>query len=336
MELLGSMNKWALLSLIQILAVSGCMSLAENAGRIADGSKFAEKILETHRGENGITLSTIRFRDKRTALKLTFDSKPNFAFYLSPAGETGRYILSSYTFLASTLKGWNEFTVDLSGTGSLEVLAAEGKERLRLTIGNIEEIGISSGRIRAGENRVGGGEALRILRNRKDRIDALTGWMKEYAAGSPATGAASTATGNGSTTTGNGSTATGNGSTATGGSSTAGGSAGALSFQNEKEFDAYWKPILLPEMVPKRKRPAAYKGRRLAGRDKAEWVRAEDVTWNAAYSAGHFPEDIAMLRNSGALLRDWEEALPWIYLSFQWGDIINSITGELYFEALSK
>ncbi|MDR2143306.1 MAG: hypothetical protein LBP29_02940, partial [Treponema sp.] len=278
----------ALLWLIQILAVlavlaaSGCMSLTENAGRIADGSKFAEKILESCRGENGTNLSRVRFRDGSTALKLMFDSRPNLAFYLVPAGETGRYTLSSCTFFVSTVKGWNEFTMDLSGAGSLEDAGnnSEGKKRYRLIIENIEEIGISSGRIRSGENRLSGGEALSILRNRKARIEALNIWMKE--------------------------------------------SAGALSFQNEKEFDAYWKPVLLPETVSKRRRPADYDD------SGGEWKTAEDIKWNAAYS-GRFPEDIAMLRNSGALLRDWEEALPWIYLSFQWDDIIDSITGSLYF-----
>ncbi|MDR2050004.1 MAG: hypothetical protein LBP69_11175 [Treponema sp.] len=298
------MKKKALLWLIAVCGymVSGCMSLTESAGRIADGSKFAEKTLESCRGENGTNLSRVRFRDESTALKLMFDSRPNLAFYLVPAGETGRYVLASYTFLASTVKGWNEFTVDLSGSGDLEDAGndSEGKKRYRLVIENIEEIGVSSGRVRSGDNRLGGGEALGILRNRKARIEALTGWMKDSAA-MPGSAAAFTTA-----------------------AFTAAAAAGTLSFQTEKEFDAYWKPILLPEMAPKRKRPANYDG------GQAEWIKAEDVKWNAAYSAG-FPEDIAMLRNSGALLRDWEEALPWIYLSFQWDDIINSITGELYF-----
>jgi hypothetical protein len=281
------MKKRALLRLIPVLCgymVCGCMSLTENAGRIVDGSKFAEKVLESYAGENGTTLSRIRPRDGSAALKLSFDSWPALAFYLVPSGETGRYVVSSYTFLASTIKGWNEITVDLVGTGIFEDAGSdsEGKTRYRLVIENIEEIGVSSGRVRSGENRFSGGEALDILRNRKARIEALSGWMKESAAGT-----------------------------------------GALSFQSEKEFDAYWKPILLPEITAKRKRPANYA-------PAGEWIRAEDIKWNAAYSA-LFPEDIAMLRNSGALLRDWEEALPWIYLSFQWNDIITSITGNLYF-----
>jgi hypothetical protein len=286
------MNRWVFVWLVQILAISGCMSLTEKAGRIADGSAFAEKILETRSGENGTNLSRVRFRDGTEALKIGFDARPNLAFYARPAGEAGPYVVSSCTFLASTLKGWNEFTMDLSGTGSLEVFENDGKRRLRLSLENIEEAGISSGRIRSGETRLSGGEALNALRNRKERIEVLAAWMKGHVSAAPL-------------------------------------------FQNEKEFDAYWKPILLPEITPKRKRPADYDDGRGTGRS-LEWIRAEDVTWNAAYSAEHFPEDIAMLRNSGALLRDWEEAMPWIYLSFQWNDIINSITGELYFDAFSE
>ncbi|MDR0402365.1 MAG: hypothetical protein LBH35_02110 [Treponema sp.] len=276
------MKKRALVWLL--VAVSGCMSLTEHAGRIADGSSFAEKTLERYLGENGAYLSRLRFRDGSAALKLSFDSMPALAFYLVPAGETGGCLVSSYRFLASTLKGWNEFTVDLSGTGSFEDAGTgSGGRRYRLAVENVEEIGLSSGRVRSGENRLSGGEALGVLRNRKLRIEALTGWMKDSAAA-------------------------------------------GRSFRTEKEFDSYWKPILLPETVSKRKRPADY-----AGAD-GEWIRAEDVNWNAAYS-GRFPEDIAMLRNSGALLRDWEEALPWIYLSFQWDDIITTITDGLYFSA---
>jgi hypothetical protein len=300
------MKKRELLRLLAVCGyiVCGCMSLTENAGRIADGSKFSEKVLETCHGENGTRLSRIRLKDGSAALKLSLDSWPNLAFYLVPSDETGRYVLASYTFLVSAVKGWNEFTVNLSGTGSLEDAGNDsgGNARYRLTVENVDETGIASGRVRSGDNRFGGGEALGILRNRKARIEALVGWMRESAvtAGPSAAG--------------------GTGPSASDGAS----AAAALSFQTEKAFDAYWKPLLLPETVPKRKRPVAYDG------SGGEWRRAEDVTWNAAYSA-RFPEDIALLRNSGALLRDWEEALPWIYLVFRWDDIINSITGGLYF-----
>jgi hypothetical protein len=279
------MKKTAIVVLTYVcLVLSACMSLNEKAGKIIDGSAFAEKTAASYRSENGTLLSEIRFKDGRIALKLTVPAEPALAFYLLPAGETGSYTLSFCTFFASSIRGWNEFTLDLSGTGHFE-----GKERYRLMLENIEETGISSGRIRAGENRLSGDGALYALRNRKDRIEAVAAWMKKNARADPP------------------------------------------EFQNEKEFDAWWKPVLLPEVTAKRKRPADYTAGAGALSGADGWIRAEDVKWNAAWSAG-FPEDIAMLRNTGALLRDWEEALLWIYLSYRWEGIINSITGELYFE----
>jgi len=78
-------------------------------------------------------------------------------------------------------------------------------------------------------------------------------------------------------------------------------------YKDIDDFEDYWKPILLPEMVSKKKRPAAYSA------EGAAWVRAEDVNWNASYTAAVFPEELGKMRDSGAFLRDWEEALPWLY-----------------------
>jgi hypothetical protein len=91
------------------------------------------------------------------------------------------------------------------------------------------------------------------------------------------------------------------------------------SFANQKEFEAYWKPILLPEMVAAKKRPASFS-------KEGVRVRAEDVNWNTTYTARLFPEDIRALRDSGALLRDWEEAAAWIYLEYRWNFIVQSLT----------
>jgi hypothetical protein len=40
-----------------------------------------------------------------------------------------------------------------------------------------------------------------------------------------------------------------------------------------------------------------------------------------------FPEALWEYRNSAAMLRDWEEALPWIYMEYSWDYIINSFNG---------
>ncbi|MHB9292354.1 hypothetical protein Holit_01451 [Hollandina sp. SP2] len=91
-------------------------------------------------------------------------------------------------------------------------------------------------------------------------------------------------------------------------------------FTRLEDFDAYWKPLLMPELAPRKKRPAAWTT------EAASWVRGEQVSWNQHYTEQVFPETLWVLRNSGALLRDWEEALPWIYLDYQWDRVLQGIS----------
>ena len=89
-------------------------------------------------------------------------------------------------------------------------------------------------------------------------------------------------------------------------------------FASQKEFEKYWKPRLFPELVSKRKRPPEY------SKGNAEWKRADSVRWNTSYTKSVFAEGLWEYRDSGALLRDWEEALTWIYIEYSWGYILNS------------
>jgi hypothetical protein len=91
-------------------------------------------------------------------------------------------------------------------------------------------------------------------------------------------------------------------------------------FSSIKAFSAYWEPILLPELVSAKKRPALWKKE-----GKIEWARAEDISWNSTYTKAVFPEALWAFRDSGALLRDWEEALPWIYCIYEWDFIEDSL-----------
>ncbi|MDR0312230.1 MAG: hypothetical protein LBI14_01385 [Treponema sp.] len=81
-------------------------------------------------------------------------------------------------------------------------------------------------------------------------------------------------------------------------------------FASEKQFEKYWKSIIFPELVSRSKRPPEYT------EDGAEWVRANDIRWNVNYTRQFFPEELWGLRNSGALLRDWEESISWIYFEY--------------------
>ncbi|MDR2793957.1 MAG: hypothetical protein LBB61_09905 [Treponema sp.] len=86
-------------------------------------------------------------------------------------------------------------------------------------------------------------------------------------------------------------------------------------FSDIKAFEAYWKPVLFPELVNAGRRPSTYVD------TDAEWVQAEAVRWNTTYTQELFPEELRPVRDSGALLRDFEEALAWLYCVYEWQNI---------------
>jgi hypothetical protein len=94
-------------------------------------------------------------------------------------------------------------------------------------------------------------------------------------------------------------------------------------FADQKSFEAHWRPLLLPETVSAKKRPPEWK------KEGARWVWAEDLRWNTTYTEDLFPEVFWPFRNSGALLRDWEEALDWIYFEYSREKIENWFSGEI-------
>jgi len=95
------------------------------------------------------------------------------------------------------------------------------------------------------------------------------------------------------------------------------------SFNSCDAFDEYWKPVLFPEMVKKKKKPADW-------RQKNDlWVRAENIRWNTSYTERVFPEELRPIRNSGTMLRDWEEAVDWIYIEYEWSRIRELLAREI-------
>ena len=89
-----------------------------------------------------------------------------------------------------------------------------------------------------------------------------------------------------------------------------------------KNFEKYWKPILFPEIVPKRKRPRDWQ------QPNDQWNRAESIRWNKTYTERVFPEELREIRNSGTMLRDWEEALDWIYNEYEWTRLREILSQE--------
>jgi hypothetical protein len=246
------------------------MTLVEKGGQALDGSAFADKKLVSYRSQ-GIEVRQVQTKadkGKEDIFLIKLDDFPSVQLRTALPEKDGTFFFSSLYFLGGSLSGWNEFTQELSGSGSLRVVGNTAYLNVsdRLETGNI-----TGGNISHNGSKLSGKEALASLRSRSERIAALVAWMKAdnaLTAKPPA------------------------------------------HFASQEAFEEYWKPSLLPEMVGAKKRPATYT-------DAGEWATAEDVKWNTAYTHAVFPEDLWPLRDSGALLRDWEEAAGWIYFMYE-------------------
>jgi len=89
-----------------------------------------------------------------------------------------------------------------------------------------------------------------------------------------------------------------------------------------KNFEKYWKPVLFPETVLKNKRPPDWR------QENDQWNRADSINWNKTYTERMFPEELREIRNSGTMLRDWEEALDWLYNEYEWSRIQEMLSQE--------
>jgi hypothetical protein len=209
---------------------------------------------------------------------------PNLRINGSLPDGDGTFYLSSLYFLCPSVIGWNEFTMELSGGGSFIRSGDTGGGATLLLRNPIESLDIKEGKIRRGNTRITGTQALTSLHNRRERIASLVQWMEKPSGASPE----------------------------------------IPQFANQEKFETYWNPILLPETVKARKRPAPWK------EEEAVWASAgsagDDIKWNRVYTEKVFPEELWPVRNSGTLLRDWEEASGWIYFEFEWEHIIETLT----------
>jgi hypothetical protein len=253
---------------------AGCVSLVEKTGQILDGSAFAERTIALYRTA-GMEISVVENRNSEQSIVITMGKYPAMKLRGSLPDETGGFNLVSLENLSSNIHGWNEYTLELFGSGSLV-----WGETASFVIDEIEPLQILSGRIHRYDTRITGSEALTSLRNRRERITSLTGWMA-YNDHFPAD-------------------------------------------RTINEFEKYWKPILFPEIVSKNQRAAGW----LHADD--QFQRAEDIRWNTDYTERVFPEELIMVRNSGTLLRDWEEALSWIYLEYNWTNITQLLSRQIY------
>jgi len=260
-----------------------CASLVEKTGRALDGSAFVEKQIAVYRSArdaDGITeVRKMRNKAGEFSVVITLKQFPAMKIRGSAPDEQGEFQLIALDYLGGNVHGWNEFRMDLSGSGNLVL----GETKARLSIPDeIETVGISTGRIRRYDTRITGTEALSNLRNRHERALALAEWLNSRD--------------------------------------------NLPVFNDCDEFEQYWKPVLFPEIASKRKRPEGWR------QENDQWIRAEDIRWNTGYTERTFPELLWTIRNSGTMLRDWEEAIEWIYIEYEWNRIRELLARETFID----
>jgi len=272
----------AVLCIIPLL-LGNCVSLVEKTGRALDGSAFTEKqaaMYRTARGAGG-TMEIREMRNKagESSVVITLEQFPAMKIRGAAPDNKGEFQLIALDYRGGNVHGWNEYQLDLAGSGNLVL----GETTAKLSVPDeIHTIGISSGRIRRYDTRITGTDALSSLRNRYERILALAKWLNDRE--------------------------------------------NPPSFSSQETFEEYWEPVLFPETVSKRKRPADWR------RENDQWVRAEYIRWNTGYTERVFPEALWGIRNSGTMLRDWEEAVEWIYIEYEWNRIWESLARETLFD----
>jgi predicted small secreted protein len=259
--------------------LAGCNSLMEKSGKVIDGAAFKEKETGVFRfqGKNKqdrVELAQLRSKDGMELIAISLSGWPSLELRGTAPGTAGYFEFTSAEILSSHLLGWNEFSMGLLGNA---VFRAEEQGGVLHISSAPKGIQISGGRIRLKSGRLSGNEALTALRNRHERILALTDWMHQKS--------------------------------------------NVPLFKNQKQFEQYWKPILFPELVSKKKRPGEYSEK------DAEWVKSDSIKWNKSYTESAFSEDLWEIRNQAALLRDWEEAAAWIYIEYSWDSIFSSLDG---------
>jgi len=260
-------------------------AIMEGAGRLFDGSVCAEKRVSLYRASikkgavSDTELKIVRNKEGNRSLIISFKKYSMMKLRGSLPNEEGIFHLTSLEFLAGNAHGWNEYSMQITGTGRLTFEDGAVLEYIK----EIEPIQITSGRIHRYDTRMTGNDALIALRNRNDRITSLAEWMLSLKAPKD---------------------------------------------QEIKIFEKYWMPVFFPEMASKKNRPLGWK------EADDQFVKAEDIRWNTGYTERVFPEELHLVRNSGTLLRDWEEALYWIYMEYEWNNIMELFNKEIIFQKI--
>jgi len=262
----------------------------EKAGRKIDGSAANEKKVSVYRASKkdgaaqDIAVTVIKNKASEQSVLITLDKYPMMRLRCSMPDENGGFFINSLEYLSGSVHGWNEYSMEILGTGSLSF----GETCVLEIDKDIEHIQITSGRIQRYDTRITGAQALTSLRNRNERIIATTAWMTSFNTPEKQT------------------------------------------ITDIEGFESFWKPILFPELVSKKKKPEGWL------KEGDVFITAEDIHWNTGYTERTFREELHPVRNSGTMLRDWEETLSWIYLYYEWENIKETISQKTILRSVKK
>jgi hypothetical protein len=160
-----------------VVFLGGCSTLVQKSGEFLDGGRG--KTLELYRSteKDKKTRTEVRrvLAGGEEFLEIENAALPGFRLRATLPLEDGVIEFTSLEFLSSHPFGWNEFTLELFGEGSF---TAAGNTALLRIEEAPERVQLTAGRISLKESRLAADEALRSLRNRRERILALTEWMK--------------------------------------------------------------------------------------------------------------------------------------------------------------
>ncbi len=121
----------------------------EKAGRTIDGSAASEKKVTVYRSKKSkgeaeeVTVTVIKNKMSEQSVLISLDKYPMMRLRGSMPDENGIFSLNSLEYLSGSVHGWNEYSMEILGTGSLSF----GETCVLEINGEIEHIQISSGRI---------------------------------------------------------------------------------------------------------------------------------------------------------------------------------------------
>jgi hypothetical protein len=275
-----------------VLLAASCRNvsgLVNGAGRVLDGSAFAEKTIKTYKSTDKSIMFQLFFtKDGEQQSVFVLNELPFLRFYGTALEETGLFSITRMHFLFSGIGGWLEGDIGASGSGVVvEIDDPSAGQSAEFSLQcPVNLLKITRGGIKRHSDRLYGNRALTELRNREDRILRVTEWMKER--DPPA------------------------------------------QLATQRDFEDYWRPVLLPETVNKKLRPSRYVEICAAQNGDDAYAYGEDIKWNTAYTRELFPAHLCPLRDSGSLLRDWEEAASWFYVVYYWDVIAKDLYEKHY------